>query len=355
MSTLLVTSTAESTGKTAIAVALARLAQQRGAAVGYMKPKGTRLESVVGKTRDEDPALAREVLGLEADMGQLEPVVYSPTFVQEAVRGREDPAALRERVEESFAALSEGVDLMVLEGGGRFWTGGVVELTDPDVAELLDARAVLVSRYGEARDLDDVLAGAEAFGDRLAGVLFNAVEGAHVDGLLEDAAPFLEGRGVASLGAVPRDERLAGVSVAALRRGVGGELLTPEAPTDGLVERVAVGAMGADAVLEHLRRTRRAALVTGGDRADVQTAALEAGGLACLVLTGGYRPSSAVLGKAADRGVPVVLVDADTRTTVDRVEETLRSGRTDTEAAVDRMADLLAERVDVEALLDLEA
>jgi BioD-like phosphotransacetylase family protein len=48
-----------------------------------------------------------------------------------------------------------------------------------------------------------------------------------------------------------------------------------------------------------------------------------------------------------------VLVDADTRTTVDRVEETLRSGRTDTEAAVDRMADLLAERVDVGTLLGL--
>lgn len=214
-------------------------------------------------------------------------------------------------------------------------------------------RAVLVSRYARAGDLDDVLAGAAAFGDRLAGVLFNAVEGAHMDGLLEDAAPFLESRGVASLGAVPRDERLAGVSVAALRRGVGGDLLTPEAPTDGLVERVAVGAMGADAVIDHLRRTRRAALVTGGDRADVQTAALEAGGLACLVLTGGYRPSSAVLGKAADRGVPVVLVDADTRTAVDHVEETLRSGRTDTEAAVDRMADLLAERVDVGTLLGL--
>ena len=354
MNTLLVTSTAESTGKTAIAIALARLAQQRGAEVGYMKPKGTRLESVVGKTRDEDPALAREVLGLDAGMGQLEPVVYSPTFVQEAVRGREEPEALRERVTEAFEGLAEGVDLMVLEGGGRLWTGGVVELTDPDVADLLEARAVLVSRYTEAGDLDDVLAGAAALDDRLEGVLFNAVESAPMEGLVEDATPFLDGRGVESLGAVPRDERLAGVSVADLRRGVGGELLTPDAPTDGLVERVAVGAMGADAVLDHLRRTRKAALVTGGDRADVQTAALEAGGLACLVLTGGYRPSNAVLGKAADRGVPVVLLDADTRTAVDRVEETLRSGRTTSEAAVERMADLLEERVDVGALLDLD-
>ena len=54
MNTLLVTSTHESTGKTAITLALGLLAKDRGQSVGYMKPKGTRLQSNVGKTLDQD-------------------------------------------------------------------------------------------------------------------------------------------------------------------------------------------------------------------------------------------------------------------------------------------------------------
>ena len=354
MTTLLVTSTADGTGKTAISIALAHSAQQKGASVGYMKPKGTRLESAVGKTRDEDPMLARELLDLDAAMHELEPVVYSPTFVREAILGREDPAALRERIADSFEALSADRDVMVVEGGGRLWTGGIVDLTDADVAELLDAEVFVVSSYDDPMDLDDVLAVADRVGDRLAGVLFNPVRGADFDALTEDVAPFLEGRGIQTLGALPFDETLAGVTVADLAEGIGADLVTSDAPTDGLVERFSVGAMESGSAIEQLRRTRNAALITGGDRSDVQTAALEASGVECLVLTGGYRPSQAVVGKAEDRGVPILSVQTDTRTTIDRVEESLQSDRIRSPEAVARMGELLSESVDVDALLSLE-
>ncbi|ERH12427.1 MAG: hypothetical protein J07HB67_01446 [halophilic archaeon J07HB67] len=60
---ILVGSVAGSGGKTAVALALATLAAEHGLDVGYAKPKGTRLRSRVGKTLDEDPMLARELLG----------------------------------------------------------------------------------------------------------------------------------------------------------------------------------------------------------------------------------------------------------------------------------------------------
>jgi BioD-like phosphotransacetylase family protein len=354
MTTLLVTSTADGTGKTAISIALARIAQKRGASVGYMKPKGTRLESAVGKTRDEDPMLARELLGLDAEMHELEPVVYSPTFVREAILGREAPEALSERIADSFGTLSADRDLMIVEGGGRLWTGGIVDLTDADVADLLDAEVLLVSTYDDPMDLDDVLAAAERLGDRLAGVLFNSVERADFDALTEDVVPFLDGRGIETAGALPYEERLAGVSVADLAEAVGADVLTSDAPTDGLVERFVVGAMGNGSAPDQFRRTRHAALVTGGDRSDVQTTALEATGVECLVLTGGYRPPSTVVGKAEDRGVPLLFVRADTRTAIDRVEQSLRSGRIRDPAAVARMVDLLSEGVDLDSLLALD-
>jgi len=350
MNTILVTSTADGTGKTAITVALAAIADESGATAGYMKPKGTRLESAVGKTRDEDPMLAREVLDLDAGMQDLEPVVYSPTFVTEAIQGRTDAAELRERITDAYELLAEDTDVMLLEGG-NLWTGGTVELTDSDVAELLDATVLLVTDYSEAGDVDGILAAADEIGDRLGGVLFNRISTSVYDDVADNVVPFLSGRGIDTVGILPHDEALGGVTVEELADELGAELLTPEVSTDGRIERFVVGAMGSKSALEQFRRTRRGAVITGGDRSDIQTTALEASGVSCLVLTGGYRPYQAILGKAASHGVPVLLVRSDTRTTVDRVEDVMRSGRTQRRESVDRMQSLLEENADTERIL----
>ncbi|OSO97074.1 hypothetical protein B9H04_13555 [Halorubrum ezzemoulense DSM 17463] len=348
--TTLVTATGDSAGKTAITVALARLAADQDSSVGYMKPKGTRLQSNVGKTLDQDPMLAREVLGLDAEMHQMEPVVYSPTFVEGAIRGTEDSEALRDRIREEYDDIAADHDQVFVEGGGSWTTGGVVDLTDVDVAELLNANVVLVAEYGSPNDLDDVLAAADAFGDRPAGVVFNKVSDDAFESLDQDGIPFLESKGVTVFGALPYEKELAGVTVGELADELGAELLT-DASTDAFVERFLVGAMGGDEALRYFRRARDAAVITGGDRADVQTAALDASGVACLVLTGGHRPSGAVLGKAADAGTPVLAVNTDTVTAIDRAEEVVRGGRTRDVRTVDRMAELLADNVDVDALV----
>ncbi|SEV94556.1 phosphotransacetylase family protein [Natrinema salifodinae] len=348
--TLLVASLAESTGKTAITLALARLAEAEGETVGYMKPKGTRLQSNVGKTLDEDPMLARELLDLDAEMHDLEPVVYSPTFIDQAIRGREDPAELRERIQEAFGTLAADRDRMFVEGGGRYDVGGIVDLTDADVAALLDARVLLVAPYEIPGDVDDVLAAAETFGDRLAGVVFNDVPDAAYDALETDVVPFLEGRGIPVYGVLPSERELSGVTVADLADELGASMLVEEGQ-DVYVERFAVGAMGPDSALRHFRRTKDAAVITGGDRAEIHTAALEAPGVRCLILTGGHRPSGAIVGQASEKGVPILAVQTDTLTTVERAEDVVRSGRTRDAETVDRMEALLTDHAAVDAIL----
>jgi BioD-like phosphotransacetylase family protein len=350
MTPLLVTATEESTGKTAITVALGRHALDRGHAVGYMKPKGTRLQSRVGKTLDRDPMLARDVLGLDDEMHEMEPVVYSPTFVRSALEGRERAADLHDRVREGFDAVAEGRDLVLVEGGGTLTTGGVVDLTDPEVADLLDADVVLVADYESPPDVDDVLAAVDRIGDRLRGVLFNRVSDAAYDEVERLVVPFLEERDVPVLGVLPREADLAGVTVETLASELGADLLT-DVPTDGVVERFLVGAMGGEAALRFFRRTKDAAVITGGDRTDIHTAAIEAPGVRCLVLTGGRRPPDPVLGTAEERGVPVLLCAADTLTVLDRAESVVREGRTRDERTVDVMAGLLSAHADLDALL----
>jgi BioD-like phosphotransacetylase family protein len=350
MTTLLVTATEEGTGKTAIALALAQLAREQGRSVGYMKPKGTRLKSVVGKTLDEDPMLARELLDLDAAMHELEPIVYSSTFVREAMRGGEDPDELRETVRERFESLATDHEFMAVEGGGRLSTGGVIGLTDPEVAELLDAQVLLVGGHRQPGDVDELLWAADRIGERLAGVVFNSVADGVYDQLESEVVPFLEGRDIPVLGVLPRTRELAGVTVADFAAELGADIVT-DTPTDAYVERLSVGAMGADAALRHFRRTKDAVAITGGDRSDIHSVALEAPGVKCLCLTGGFRPSATVVGKAEDRGVPILIVQSDTLTTIERAEDVVHAGRTRDELTVERMRGLLTDHADVDDVL----
>lgn len=348
--THLITALEESTGKTAVSLAIAKIARERGETVGYMKPKGTRLESRVGKTLDRDPLLAAEVLDLEDEIADLEPVVYSPTFIRQAIRGREDPAALRERVREAHETLATDRDRMFIEGGGRYDLGGIVDLTDPVVAAELDAQAVLVAPYERPGDVDAVLAAKAAFGDRLDGVLFNGVAPSERADLEDDVAPFLERRDLPVVGIVPHDRELAGVTVADLASEIGGDLVVSEG-ADTFVERFTVGAMRADSALSSLRRRRNTALITGGDRTDIQRAALEASSVQCLILSGGHHPPGHIVARATEAGLPIVVVQTDTLTTVERAEAVVSSGRTRDAWTVERVETLLRDHAALDAIL----
>ncbi|ACV12446.1 DRTGG domain protein [Halorhabdus utahensis DSM 12940] len=352
MKPILVTSTEEATGKTAVTLAIAKLADAAGYSVGYMKPKGTRLQSATGKTRDEDPMLARELLGLDSEMHELEPIVYTPTFVQEAIQGREQPDELRDRVLENYEKMAGERDAMVIEGTDRLVTGGIVDLTDADIAEMIDANVVLLSRYDEPEDVDDILAAAETLGDSLAGVLFNAVPDAVFDQLTTDVVPYLENRGISVLGVVPRVQELAGLTVDDLAERLGAEVLTSDAGTDLFVERFTVGAMSAESALTQFRRMQNAVMITSGDRPEIVTAALDASGIKAIILGGGFRPSSAIIGRAEEEGVPILLLQSDTRMVIDRTEDLLQTGPTRSAATVDRMQTLLDDHADVDSLID---
>ncbi len=192
-----------------------------------MKPKGTRLQSNVGKTLDEDPMLARELLDLEAEMHDLEPVVYSPTFVEQAIRGREDPAELHERVREAFEGLAAGRERMFLEGGGQYNVGGIVDLTDADLAELLDARVLVVARTNALWTSTMFLPQPtrSATDSRASSSTTSPTQHTIVS---RRTSPLPRGRDVPVLGVLPSERTLSGVTVADLADELGASMLVEE-------------------------------------------------------------------------------------------------------------------------------
>ncbi len=85
-------------------------------------------------------------------------------------------------------------------------------------------------------------------------------------------------------------------------------------------------------------------MITGGNRADIQLAALETS-TRCVVLTGDQMPNRILLARAREAGVPMILVRYDTLTTVEKLESVLGRIRIREAQKVARAQELLREHL----------
>ncbi|MDY7020976.1 MAG: DRTGG domain-containing protein, partial [Cyanobacteriota bacterium] len=117
-----------------------------------------------------------------------------------------------------------------------------------------------------------------------------------------------------------------------------------------MVESLTVGAMNVSAAMKYFDRSRNMAVVTGGDRTDIQFAALEKS-THCLILTGQIIPDPMVIARAEDLEVPVLSVDLDTLTTVEIIDQAFGQVRVHEPSKVECITQMIAEHFDLEGLL----
>ncbi|MDI6900438.1 MAG: phosphotransacetylase family protein [Anaerosomatales bacterium] len=348
MRAVLVTSTAPYSGKSGIALALVRELALRGLDVGYFKPFGAMPVTVDGVLTDEDALYVNRSLSRPGPLADVCPVVRTQAFVEQVLS--HEVGDLAPRVAEAYASCSEGRDAMVIEGPSDPFQAKSVELAAVTLSGLLDARMLLIDRPRGTHLPDEVLACASVLGDRLGGVLLNWVHEGQLDFISRRVVPFLSASGVTVFGVLPADAALSSVTVAEIVDALGGTVLCAEDRLGDPVESFMVGAMGQDKALRFFRRKARKAVITGGDRADVQLAALETSTRA-LILTGNMPPSSLVLARAEELGVPMVLVDTDTLTAVEKMEALMGRVRLHDPEKAARIHDMLCEATDMNAVL----
>ncbi|NTU80367.1 MAG: phosphotransacetylase family protein [Chloroflexales bacterium] len=349
MATLYVASTETFVGKSAVCIGLLRRMQRDGFSVGYMKPVSVSVAHTPDSVMDEDAAFIRETIGLNATLDQIAPVLITPGVVESILRGQA-PTYTR-TLRDAYLAISRHKDIVVLEGTNTWSEGALVDLTADQVTDLLQAPALLVTRYVTTLDVDTIISVQRYVGDRLLGVLINQIEEPQIEFVQSRVAPFLEGRGIPVFGLLPRDPMLAGISVDELLDHIGGQLIGQRAWCTRTIESLMIGAMGADASLSFFRRRANKAVITGGDRSDLQLAALETS-TSALVLTGNFRPSPQVIDRAEERQVPIILVPDDTLATVDRAERLFGRVRFHKANKLQRFAEMLDEHFNFERLYE---
>jgi len=349
MKSLYITSVERYSGKTATCLAIGKRLIADGFRVGYLKPLSLQPWRIAGRIADEDTAFVKETLGLQQPAWELSPVVVTPELLRERLRSQ-NGTDLIERVKSACQNAAEGKDVLLLEGGASLREGYAVGLPTPAVAAALDSQVLVIVRYrDEVQVLDDVLAAHQRLGPALKGVLINRARPEARPFLQEVAAAFIESRGIPVFGILPETHGLAALTVQELIKVLNAQVLTKEIKPEALVETLTVGAMTAEAALSRFRQQTNKAVITGGDRTDIQLAALETS-TTCLVLTGNLHPSPLIVKQAEEFGVAVLLVPGNTMETVEAIERIFGKTRLGQPSKLHTFETLLSEHFDLERL-----
>lgn len=349
MKSLYITSVSSFSGKTAVCLAVGKKFQAEGLKVGYLKPLSLQPWLTHGHIADEDAAFVKEVLGLSSEPWELSPVVLTPEMLRVHLTS-DGESDFFPKIREAYDNAAEGQDILLLEGGGSLREGYVVGLPTPMVAKELESEILVVIRYrDEVRIFDDTLAALTRLGDGMCGILINRVPNEVYSFVTDLAVPYFENRGIPVFGVIPEERNLAALTVGELTEVLDAEVLTKYYRPQAMVENLTIGAMTAEAALSRLRKYRNKAVITGGDRTDIQLAALETS-TTCMVLTGNLHPSGLVIKQAEEFGVAILLVRTNTMETIEKIESIYGRTRLGQTAKLAHFQELLEKYVDFDRL-----
>lgn len=347
---LIIGSTEAYSGKSTLSVAIGSQLQAIGFQVGWGKPLASVDTFGYGLDyADGDLSFVPRVLSLSAeDQPPNLLSINSQTLVD---RLRQESV---EALEESLKHYWENVggDIALLEGPSTLEEGALFNLSLPEMATALDAPVLLVMQFNTRHMVDQLVAAQKRLGHSLLGVIVNEVSEQDMDLVTETIAPYLEKQQIPVLAVLPQLPFLRGIRVSELVRYLDADVLCCDDHLDLVVESLKIGAMNVNSALRFFGQGTHQAVVTGGDRRDLQIAALETS-THCLILTGQIAPTKDVIALAKDKEVPVLSVATDTLSTVERIDSLFGRVPLNNLDKVPLIKEILAKQVDIERLVKL--
>lgn len=347
---VMINSVTEFSGKSLVWLGMGLRLKADGFKVGFFKPLGALPTRVNGAVVDEDAVSLKKAVGEEISMESVCPVVLTEELLTAALKGEVEIPQVRDKVLKTFAGLSEGMDVMLVHGLGKLSNGSLMGISGLDFVNEVRAKVVFVDKFENPLEtLDGFMYAHKVLGEGLIGVIFNLVPHGKLEHIKEVVSPYLRSKGVDTLGVIQKDPLIGALPVREMVKALRGEIVTGEEKLDELVEHFMVGAMSMESALRYFRRVANKAVVTGGDRSDIQLAALETP-TKCLVLTGGFYPNDAILSRAKETGTPVVVVKKDTAWAVEVCESLASHLQRWSEVKLPRLKEVTEREIDFSLL-----
>jgi BioD-like phosphotransacetylase family protein len=352
---LFIAATRQNDGKTTASLGLLAALQKIFPRIGYIKPVGQRFVEIEEQKIDEDTVLMDRVYDLDCPLVDMSPIAVEPDFTRKYLQSS-NREALVKKIGKAFDRVAWERDFVLCEGSGHAGVGSVFDLSNAQVASLLNAKVVIVTGGGIGKPIDEVSLNQALFekeGVEVIGVIINKVMPGKVDYVAEFVRRGLRRKGLDLLGVIPHQRILSIPTVSVVREALNGELVNGSKQLHNLVEDVVVGAMAVNNALRFFKPG--VLLITPGDREDLVLAAagLQGGksSLAGIVLTGNLRPSNAVMKVIQAMPFPVLLAKDDSYEVASKVHDLIVKIQPDDTAKIEVVRDMIGKHVDIQKIV----
>jgi BioD-like phosphotransacetylase family protein len=288
----------------------------------------------------------------------MSPIAVEPDFTRKYLQSSNNEALVK-KIHKAFDRVAWEKDFVLCEGSGHAGVGSVFDLSNAQVAKILNAKVIIVTQGGIGKPIDEVCLNQALFekeGVEVIGVILNKVVGEKVEYITDFARRGLKRKGLDLLGVIPHQRILSSPTMDLVREELHAELLNARVQRNDLVEDVVVGAMGAQNAAGHFRRG--VLLITPGDREDIILAACSGvgsqgdGNMAGIVLTGNLRPSASVMNIIDSIQIPVLFTTQDSYQVASKVHDLTVKTRPGDAGKISLIRDLIARNVNVQKILD---
>jgi BioD-like phosphotransacetylase family protein len=351
-----IAATRQNEGKTTTSLGLLAALQKFYPRIGYIKPVGQRFVEIEEQKIDEDTVLMDQVYRLNCPLVDMSPIAVEPDFTRKYLQSSNNEALVK-KIVKAFDRVAWEKDFVLCEGSGHAGVGSIFDLSNAQVAKIVNAKVIIISQGGIGKPIDEVYLNQAVFekeGVEIIGVILNKVTPDKLEYITEFARRGLKRKGLDLLGVLPHQPILSRPTIESIREDLMAQPLNNCGRVNNMVESVVIGAMGAQNAINYFKRG--CLIITPGDREDiVMAAATMAAGhdhqLAGLILTEDLRPGPAVMRVIEKVSFPVLLCQENSYEIASRVHNmTVKTRPADTEK-ISVIRDIIAAHVDVNKIL----
>jgi BioD-like phosphotransacetylase family protein len=209
---------------------------------------------------------------------------------------------------------------------------------DPrQLAGTVSAKVVIVVAYAEPLPAD-IASYCRALENSCAGVIITRVPRRR----LEATRAAAESSGASILALIPEDRSLAAPTLGAVAEALDAEAGLLDGAGEALIDRPLISSISADPAQGYIASYGATAVIVRADKPDQQLAALNAGA-PCLIVTGGLAVLSYVEDRAEEEEIPILRTRRDTLAAVERLESLYATTPFSGRAKVERVAQLMGD------------
>ena len=312
-------------GKTTTSLGLYSALNDGEKKIGYIKPVGQRFVDVNGEKIDEDSFLLTKTFDVSVPIQAMSPIVVDKDFTKNYL---DDSASIYPKIVNrlcrSFDRAAYEKDYIIIEGTGHAGVGSVFDLSNAEVANILNAKVIIVASGGIGRPIDEIALNQALFekaGADIIGVIINKVQSDKLDFIKHYCGQALEKMNLKLLGVIPENAKLSEPSLSQIIHEIRGECLnTTNNIQSKKIKKVVIGAKTGLSTIDDIEEGTL--IITSGDREDIIQPCIKsnkASMLSGIILANAINPNDATLEDIQTSEIPFILSNDSSYSVISRM------------------------------------